>query len=548
MEYVIAAVLIAAALIIIIIRNRRIEKRKLIDFLKESYAHAKTEGVSHNHFEQLEQLLEGRDDIIPESVWLDLNMDRIFEFADRSISAIGEEYLYLTLHSLQTDSGLLDKREKLSEELKGAESFIPVKLSLLQIKKHEYVTVQGCIKKLSETRLTGTWLYFACLILFLGSFVYAFINPAFVIYPFIVAAVNSVIYLSRKSSIAGYDDAVDSLVKWLSAVDGIIKIDAKDSPELKELIRSMDRLSNEFSSFRRFAWLLAPKSAVGSLADLILDYVKFITHIDLIKFNLSVRLLKSKQKELYALYGLTGELELGFITASIKDGERQTCVPVFRNSENASLLFEAKSMTHPLLAEPVPNDCGMKGNILLTGSNASGKSTYLKMTGVNLILAQTLKLAFAQSLSMTFLDIRTSINISDDITAGDSFYIAEIKRLKSIIEAADRGLPLFICIDEILKGTNTSERIAASAEILRYLSKSNVLVLAATHDFELTGILNGVYENYYFTENVNNTNIFDYKLRKGVVYTSNAIKLLERYGFPESIIKNSYAFIQSKKA
>lgn len=539
MEYYIIAAAVLIVLVIVILRNRRIEKQKILSYLQESFGKPKEERTGHNHFEELGKILRERDNVLPDSVWNDLNMNDVFEYADRSVSAIGEEYLFLTLHTPEQSTERLDKRHRLAKELCDSELSLKLRYMLYSVEKHENVTIYECIRSLSSARLSSTLFHILCLVLFLCSFVFTLFKPEFGLMPCIfIAGFNCVVYINKKGNAAAYDYAVNSIVKWLNVVTEIEKENTEDKPELKELIGKMRKLSGEFRSFRRFSWLLAPKNAVGSLVDMLLDYIKFLTHLDLIKFNLSVKLLKTKQKELEELYSLTGELELALILLDVEASGKQICVPEF-DTNSSKLYIHAAGMTHPLLNQPVPNDCITEKNILLTGSNASGKSTYLKTVGVNMILAQTLNLAFAESLRTTFFRIRTSINISDDIITGDSFYLAEIKRIKSLIDKVDEGEPLLICIDEILKGTNTMERIAASAEILRYFAKSNVVVLAATHDIELTGMLTELYDNYYFTENVNLSNIFDYKLRKGVVYTSNAIKLLERYDFPESIIENS---------
>lgn len=546
MNYYIIAAGVLLFLVFVICRNRRLEKQKILSYLQESFGKVKEERISHNHFEELRKILRDKNDVLPDSVWNDLNMDEVFEYADRSVSAIGEEYLFLTLHTPERNTEKLEKRRRLAKELCDGDFSLKLRYMLYSVKKQENMTIYECIQKLSSAKLSATWFHVLCLVLFSGTFAAALINPELGLLPCILmAGFNCVVYFSKKSAIAAYDYAVNAIVKWLNTAAEIEKESTENRPVLSEVIDKVHTLSGEFSSFRRFSWLLAPKNAVGSLVDMLLDYIKFITHLDLIKFNLSVKLLKTKQKELNELYSLTGELELALVLLSLEASGRQVCVPDFDVSGKPPYI-NAAGMTHPLLQQPVPNDCITGKNILLTGSNASGKSTYLKTVGVNLILAQTLNLAFAENLRTTFMDIRTSINISDDLITGDSFYLAEIKRIKTLIDAVDEGKPLLICIDEILKGTNTTERIAASAEILRYFAKSNVLVLAATHDIELTGMLTGYYENYYFTENVNLSNIFDYKLRKGVVYTSNAIKLLERYGFPESIIENSYRYINKK--
>ncbi|MBQ8281168.1 MAG: hypothetical protein IJZ25_02035 [Lachnospiraceae bacterium] len=545
MEYVVAAVSIIIILIVVIIRNRKLEKQKILTFLQESFGRPKDENITHNHFIELKKILDDREDALPDSVWNDLNMDSVYEYVDQSVSAIGEEYLYLTMHTLQHDTVKLKKRINLAKELSDKKLSLSLRYKLLSVKKQEYMTIHECIKTLSSAKQSSTLFHVFCLLLFLGSFVFTFFQPEIGFMPcIIIAGFNCVVYLNKKSNIARYDDAVQSIVKWLNMIDDISRENVENKPEFNELINKTEKYSHDFSSFRRFSWLLAPKSAVGSIMDMLMDYVKFVTHLDLIKFNLSVKLLKTRQRELIDLYNLTGELELAIIISGVLEMDRKTCVAQF--DEGKKLFINSSGMTHPLLSEPVANDCITENNILLTGSNASGKSTYLKMVGVNVILTQTLGIAFADNYKAALFDIRTSINISDDIISGDSFYLAEIKRIKTLIEAVDKGNPLLICIDEILKGTNTVERIAASAEILRYFAKDNVVVLAATHDIELTGLLAEIYDNYYFTENVNLSNIFDYKLRKGVVYTSNAIKLLERYGYPDDIIRNSYEYINKE--
>ena len=135
--------------------------------------------------------------------------------------------------------------------------------------------------------------------------------------------------------------------------------------------------------------------------------------------------------------------------------------------------------------------------MLLTGSNASGKSTFLKTVAVNMVLSETLCFACADSFTTAYHRIYSSMSLSDDLLAGDSFFLAEIKALKRILEAKESIAEIRVAcfIDEVLKGTNTVERIAASAEILKYLKDNGVFAMAATHDRELTEILKAEYEN-----------------------------------------------------
>ena len=133
------------------------------------------------------------------------------------------------------------------------------------------------------------------------------------------------------------------------------------------------------------------------------------------------------------------------------------------------------------------------------------------------------------------------MSLKDDLGGKNSYYIVEIKALKRILTAAEQtGCPVLCFIDEVLRGTNTVERIAASSEILKYLKDKNVLCFAATHDIELTAILSGCYDNYHFQEEVTDSDVsFNFKLFKGPATTRNAIKLLKMIGYDASIIKGA---------
>lgn len=136
--------------------------------------------------------------------------------------------------------------------------------------------------------------------------------------------------------------------------------------------------------------------------------------------------------------------------------------------------------------------------------------------------------------------VMTSIAIRDDILSGESYYMKEIKYLKRMI-AGGRGKRMVICgIDEILRGTNAMERVAASIAILNYLAEQNCLIMVASHDHELARTLADKYVNYYFCETVRDGDVvFDYKLRAGISNTYNAILLLQTVGFPREIVEEA---------
>ena len=174
--------------------------------------------------------------------------------------------------------------------------------------------------------------------------------------------------------------------------------------------------------------------------------------------------------------------------------------------------------------------------MLLTGSNASGKSTFLKTLAVNAILAQTIHTVLANGYEADYFKILSSMALRDDLATKESYYIVEIRSLKRIMDAAEENISVLCFVDEVLRGTNTAERIAASSRILRYLAEKKALVFAATHDLELTSLLADVYENYHFSEQVEeDIVVFDYRLKPGKATSRNALKLLEMMEYPKVI-------------
>ena len=134
----------------------------------------------------------------------------------------------------------------------------------------------------------------------------------------------------------------------------------------------------------------------------------------------------------------------------------------------------------------------------------------------------------------------SAMSLSDDILSGESYYIVEIRAIKRIMDTIREKGHVLCFVDEVLRGTNTVERIAAGTEILRKLLTNHTLCFAATHDLELTELLKDSYDNYHFEEEVKEDDVkFNYLLKKGRVTTRNAIRLLKMTGYDDSIVEAS---------
>ena len=155
---------------------------------------------------------------------------------------------------------------------------------------------------------------------------------------------------------------------------------------------------------------------------------------------------------------------------------------------------------------------------------------------MNTLLAQSIATCLATSYRGKMFKVFTSISRTDNILQGKSFYFAEAERLLEMLNAVRGEFPALCIVDELLSGTNSAERLAAAEGILDYLYENNVLAIVATHDLELAERLQASYDTYHFTDKVSKDGLdFDYKLKKGIAVSSNAIKLLEYLGYPEEI-------------
>jgi len=253
-------------------------------------------------------------------------------------------------------------------------------------------------------------------------------------------------------------------------------------------------------------------------------------------YNLIVSLEKWKRKyggDLGSWLEVVGEFETLVSLSGIYYDNPDWCMPTF----SKTMEIKARSLAHPLLPDSrVSNNIaiGNRANILLiTGSNMSGKSTFLRTIGVNLILAYAGAPVCAGEFSCSLMNIYTCMRIGDNLEKSISSFYAEILRIKMIVSAVKEGKPIFFLLDEIFKGTNSVDRHLGAETLINRLSEESALGLVSTHDLELGSLekKNEKVKNYHFLEHYKDNEIFfDYKLREGISTTRNAIYLMKMAG------------------
>lgn len=227
-----------------------------------------------------------------------------------------------------------------------------------------------------------------------------------------------------------------------------------------------------------------------------------------------------------------GEFESLLSLSNLPNVCKHTCLPVFTDSYK---IIKAKDIGHPLLPNDnrVTNDFSCNNNIfIISGSNMSGKTTFLRTIGINMVLARAGGFVCANSMSLPLVQIITSMRITDDLNEGVSTFYAELKRIKAVIELAANENTLFL-IDEIFKGTNSVDRLTGAAAVISKLDELGSIGIVSTHDPELCELATNHPRiiNYSFSEHYESNRIcFSYKMKHGKSTTTNAKYLMEMVG------------------
>lgn len=550
MEYLVLILVLGAFVAVVLVReaySARCREQKFVKALYEGFGSIPDKEYAPERYAHMGSYFHRhkKDGQIDDITWNDLNMDDIFKRMNYAFSASGEEYLYYTLRNAGASAEELGHLEEVIEYFQGHPD--------------ERVKIQYLLAKLGHTGKYSLYDYLENLDI-LGKrsnkkhiMLDALFLPLILLAPFklslalfgisILICYNILTYFKEKGEIEPYIISFAYLVRLLNTCDKMVKTEVPPcGEEWQRMQESLNRLKN-ISRHSYFVFSKNRYSTSGNPLDILVDYLRMTFHLDLIQFNTMLERLQNNMDAADTLITLAGYVEtaisIGAFRASLKNGY---CIPEFLEEDKAKWLCMKESY-HPLLEEPVKNsiDTEERG-ILLTGSNASGKSTFLKTVALNVILAQTIHTCTASFYGAPLYRVYSSMSLRDDIQGGESYYMVEIRAIKRILDGTkENAMPVICFVDEVLRGTNTIERIAASTQILRSLHDRGTLCFAATHDIELTELLQDVYENYHFEEEIKDGDVvFPYQLLHGKSTTRNAIRLLEIMGYEEEIIQKAF--------
>ena len=525
-------------------RRRRVLERRL----KENYGKANSRKLKYEDLERISQFTKdngctrnGRDYFIDSLTWDDLNMDDIFCQMAYTGSSVGDDYLYYLLHHpTQSEEVLKELEAKVSYYQSNADERIKLQVLFHEMGRLQHYSLSRYIRFMEEMIPGKNTRHHLANFLLVGSLALMVFSMGAGFLLFIPClCYNFFSYFRYKREM---EPCLASFRYILSLLENGSRIEKELNPVWQ---REKERLSenlNAFKDFQKNAYLLVSQgSMAGQGMELLLDYLRMCFHLDIIKFNSMLSHLKQHIGSLWELYAHLGELDACLAIGAYRAWLPTYSIPVFIHKKEIVL----EEGYHPLVENAVSNCLVMKKNVLLTGSNASGKSTFLKTMGINVLLAQTIHTCPAKAFQLPFCYLFTAISLKDSVQLKESYYMAEIRAIKRILDCAKKDRQIVCMVDEVLRGTNTVERIAAATQILRQMSREGILCMAATHDGELTRILTMEYENYHFEEEMVGQDVhFSYELKPGSASSSNAIRLLEAMGYDKKITEGARAMIE----
>ena len=475
--------------------------------------------------------------MIDDITWNDCGMDDIFRMINAALSSPGEDVLYSWLREPVFDKEIIAERNTLMEYFSAnSDRRLYMQRILYDVGRMKKMSFYDYIRQIKNARRIGKMKYIAAGFLSAAGLALLFIFPlAGVLLLLPALFINFFIHISQRDKTQMYIRGLSCVIKLIEAGR---KIAACPDSELRSLAERADAACKALSGFETGAFFVTSGGNVGTgLGDTILEYLKMFFHLDLIKFDSMVETFKGHETECMDLLCVVGTIDAAIAAASFRELLPQWC----HGKISDESFISGKEMYHPLLKEAVPNSFTCSGGNLITGSNASGKSTFLKNIAVNQILMQSIDTVPAEDWSAPYMKVVTSMALSDNLLGGESYFIVEIRSLKRIVDmTALSRVPVLGIVDEVLRGTNTIERIAASSKILETLAGGVSVIFAATHDIELSYILESLYRNLHFEEEIDGSDVrFSYKLMEGRAMTRNAIRLLGIAGYSRDVVDSA---------
>ncbi len=485
--------------------------------------------------------LAGPEAVDPRT-WDDLDLDRVAGTVDRTRSGIGRQTLYRRLRSGAhwLDTPLLESAaERFSEnpDLRDTCGLV-LESAGRGLGPGLWAGIQP---ELHETRW-WMWSFPALAMAMLVSLPAVPFEPRALLIALPLAAVNMAFCAFTAPRVGPMLPAVRQLGPLFRTAE---RLAAAEDGVLPGAAETRERLSR-LRRIEGIAWWVSRDPVTsGELAAGLWTYLNLIFVLDANALLFGSREIRRRSADLVSIAEWIGDVDLARSVASLRGEPRAWCVPDVRDASDPTV---GRGVWHPLIDRPVPNDAevGAGMGMVITGANMAGKSTYLRTIGIAAVLARALHTVPAVSWTGPIVRVRSLMGRADQLAAGKSYYQVEVESVIHHLECAAQPLPTLFLLDELLRGTNTVERLAAGEAVLLFLLERQNgrpvphRVMVATHDAELVHRRAGTYVPWHFRETLGASGLtFDYRRQPGAATTRTAIALLEASGAPAALVQTA---------
>ncbi|OFI48189.1 hypothetical protein BG261_07865 [Floricoccus tropicus] len=471
--------------------------------------------------------------LVDDQTWSDLDLQDLFRKIDISTSSLGAEFLFskMRLINKKFDNKFEDMKEYV---VSNPEERVELQLLFSKLGKSNYNNASSFV--VSKATKKENYILYLCLGIFpIICLVIALFNSTLGLSLLLFSiSINIIVYFTTQYTRKNNMDSLEYLVKSIYIARKLTKYNFPGKDELA-------KANKNFNIVSRLGFFFRDKGGISE-TDILFEYINIMFMLPNIAASYIPNKVHANASDAQLIIDIMSKLEAAISLAHYENTLAYYCQPQFV-SEKAVL---GTDLYHPLVDGAVANDANFSKNMIISGDNASGKSTYLRTVAISLITSQTLNIAFASNLSISYGNVMSSMGVSDSIETGDSYFISESKSIKRMLEALGQNDFSYFFIDELFKGTNTIERIGSGIGILNWLEDKNCIYMVSSHDVELVELMSKSIDSYHFDSQYENKKIiFDYKIKKGSAITKNAVNTLESLNYPDEITSMSKKVIKN---
>lgn len=495
------------------------------------------------------QLQANQKPAILEKGDLDIDLDESFAMVDYTTTVIGRQYLYNRLkRPLETPEEIIDLEQQIQKIKEGQAAQAAFEQQSKVLSKQDsadlpYLIFGGELKTIWYYKWI-TYLQVALGVAVILSFIFHWALLILIV----LFGFNLYLHFHNKMILDTYRRSLNTVITlydFCSVMqrreDAHTMLNTTEQDALNGLKAVRGRLKIN-QSLQLFT-----SSELYMLPWLIYELLKAFTLIEVKASVFIVKEINQKRGLIHLLYKAIGKTDFLYSIIRLRESGG-CCIPDFVSNLKET---EITGLYHPLIENCVKNDFAPANNaVLITGSNAAGKSTFLRSLALSNILASSIHTCFASCFKLPLLRTVAAMHHTDDLSEGLSHYLSEVKDMAAVFKLGVIA-PCLLLFDEPFNGTNSRERVAIAASMLQYFAgRPGHMTLVASHDFELLQLLEGSYKMYFFNEQVRPDGklSFDYRLKEGRKVTRNALELIKIEGFPAAVVEMANQIYQKMEA